>query len=933
MKILEHSNLQYLEGLLNSSYIGILVTNKNNNNLLVNQCLCEMFGYDDSELLGQDSAIFHISKESYTSFKKFSDELVMKKKTFGREYQFKHKNGSYFWGYVSGDRLKRNNEILWTIVDITKRINAEQKMTKLKDRIELAFIGYNAGVYEWNMLDNSAYYSPQWKKMLGYENIGLCANLSTWSDRVHPDDIEAVLLSVQQTIADKVEFIEAIHRLKHRNGQWIWILGRGIIQYNNAGQALRMVGIHTDITQQKAQEHRLLHQAQIIEQINDSVIATDLQGNITHWNRGSTQLLGYSESEVLGQHISIIYPTDDVDFIAENIKQVTLQGEYHVNVRLVKKSTEIIDASLSLSLLKDNNAQVIGLMGFAQDITERIKAEKKLADSNFNLQQYLDAIDNINIGLFVVDDDYHVRFMNKTMIDWFGDHTGEICYSSVVNLKQACSYCKLYDVIRHNKKVMYEPITPDGQVFNIVATSIRNSDGSVSKMEVLRNVTGRIKNQEHLLEQKEKFIHQAHHDALTGLPNRLLFNDRLGQSIENAKRNRKKIALLFIDLDHFKEINDSLGHDVGDKVLKVISKKLTKIIRQQDTLARLGGDEFTIILEDLKQGQDASILAQKIIKSLTVPVNVDGNTLYVSSSIGISLYPNDGDSAQNLLKYADSAMYKAKAEGRNNFQFYSAEMTEHAIERVVMEANFRAALKNNEFEVYYQPQINARKNKLTGMEALVRWRHPTMGMVLPAKFIALAETTGLIVELDRFVMKTAFKQFVQWYKKGLNPGVLALNLAAKQLKKEDFITTLKNTINEFKVNPEWLEFEITEGQIMLDPDDAIRVLKQIGALGIGLAVDDFGTGYSSLSYLKKLPINKLKIDQSFVRDLPFDEEDSAIAKAIIVLAQSLNLKIIAEGVEKQNQKEFLVQHGCDHIQGYYYSKPLSEKEMEQYLRS
>ncbi|MEA2091392.1 MAG: EAL domain-containing protein, partial [Campylobacterota bacterium] len=570
-------------------------------------------------------------------------------------------------------------------------------------------------------------------------------------------------------------------------------------------------------------------------------------------------------------------------------------------------------------------------VGTVQDITERKEAQKRLEDTNYNLQHYIDAIDKLDIGLFVVNDDFTIRYMNNTMIKWFGDQNGKVCYSAIANLNEPCSYCKLHEVIHENKKVTYEPTTPDGQTFNIIATSIRNADGSTSKMEVIRNITDEKKAHEDLLEQKEKLHHQAHHDALTELPNRILFHDRLEQAIEKSKRKKNNVALLFIDLDHFKEINDSLGHKAGDEVLKVVTKRLKDIIRDEDTLARLGGDEFTVIIENLTQGEDASLLAQKIIKVLSEPIEMYENQFYVSSSIGISLYPEDGHSAQNLLKYADSAMYKAKAEGRNNFQYYSSEMTELAFERVVMEASFRAALEDEDFVVYYQPQIDAKSNSLIGMEALVRWKHQTLGIVSPAKFIPLAESIGLIVPLDRFVMKSAMRQIAKWYEDGLNPGVLALNLAVKQLGQKDFFTMLKSLMKETGCKAEWLEFEVTEGQIMTKPKEAIKVLNKISDMGIELAVDDFGTGYSSLSYLKKLPIDKLKIDQSFVRDLPDDEDDAAISKAVIALAKSLNLKIIAEGVETIEQKEFLIQNGCRNIQGYLYAKPMPSDEMEEFL--
>lgn len=455
----------------------------------------------------------------------------------------------------------------------------------------------------------------------------------------------------------------------------------------------------------------------------------------------------------------------------------------------------------------------------------------------------------------------------------------------------------------------------------------------IGVMGVSRDITKQKTIENELREQKSILDYQAHHDALTGLPNRILFNDRLVQSIEKAKRNNTKIALLFIDLDHFKEVNDSLGHDIGDEILKEVTHRLSKTIRDEDTVARLGGDEFTVILEELIQGQDVSSVATKILKSLAKSMNVNDNILYVSSSIGVSIYPDDGTSAQDLLKYADSAMYKAKDEGRNNFQYYNSTMTELALERVVMETSLRAALKNNELVVYYQPQVNGTTNKLIGMEALVRWQHPTMGLVSPAKFIPLAESTGLIIELDRYVMKTALTQVSEWYKEGLNPGILSMNLAVKQLDQEDFVSMFQQLIKETNCKEKWLELEVTEGGIMTHPEKAIVTLQAISDLGIEVAVDDFGTGYSSLAYLKRLPIDKLKIDQAFVRGLPDDEEDAGITKAVIALAKSLNLKVIAEGVETKEQKDFLVEHGCNNIQGYFYSKPIPAKEFENILKN
>lgn len=431
--------------------------------------------------------------------------------------------------------------------------------------------------------------------------------------------------------------------------------------------------------------------------------------------------------------------------------------------------------------------------------------------------------------------------------------------------------------------------------------------------------------------QKNALQYQATHDALTGLANRILFSERLEHAIKKSKERHSQMALLFIDLDHFKEINDSLGHEAGDEVLTIVTNRLHKTIQNEEVLARFGGDEFTVIIEGLQKAEEAMLLAEKILKVLSEPIALDHNELYVGCSIGISLYPDNGDTPQDLLKYADAAMYAAKNEGRNNVQYYTSEMTARALERVVMEASLRTGLKNEEFVVYFQPQVNGRSNTLNGMEALVRWQSPTVGLVSPAAFIPIAESTGLIVELDRFVMKSAMTQIALWNNEGLNPGILAMNLTMKQLQQNDFISFLTDLIATTGCREEWIELEVTEDQIMMNPDEAIEILREISRIGVKIAVDDFGTGYSSLSYLKKLPINKLKIDQSFVHGLPNDGEDSAITKAIIALAQSLNLEIIAEGVETREQKEFLVQNGCENIQGYFYSKPLPADKMKTVL--
>ncbi len=444
-----------------------------------------------------------------------------------------------------------------------------------------------------------------------------------------------------------------------------------------------------------------------------------------------------------------------------------------------------------------------------------------------------------------------------------------------------------------------------------------------------KNLEGKIQDRTKALEEMTNELQiLAYHDALTGLPNRVLLADRLEQAIEKAKRHNIGLALFFIDLDKFKEVNDSFGHEVGDNVLKTVAKNLNGIIRKEDTLARLSGDEFTIIMEELKRPEDALLLAEKILKVLKEPIQVNGLTLYISCSIGISLYDKTVKDAHDFLKYADTAMYIAKEKGRNNFQFYSSEMTELAYKHMTMKTNLRQAINNEEFVIHYQPQIDGHSNKLLGVEALVRWKHPTMGLLLPEDFIPLAEETGMIIEIDQWVIKTAMNQVSLWYKEGLIPGVLALNISIPQLESNNFLQGLEEDIKRYCFKPEWVELEVTERQMIKEPEGVIEKLDQISDLGINISIDDFGTGYSSLSLLKRLPIHRLKIDRSFVKDIPQDAESVAIIKAIIALAKSLNLDLIAEGVETSVQKDFLIDNGCTTIQGYYYTPPVPAEEMK-----
>ncbi|MBC2695791.1 MAG: EAL domain-containing protein [Desulfobacteraceae bacterium] len=446
-------------------------------------------------------------------------------------------------------------------------------------------------------------------------------------------------------------------------------------------------------------------------------------------------------------------------------------------------------------------------------------------------------------------------------------------------------------------------------------------------------------------EAKIRFL--AYYDVLTGLPNRQLFKEYSIRAIRMAQRDGTKLAIIFMDLDHFKRINDTLGHNAGDKLLEKISENMMVVIRASDivtridnesrsktSLSRLGGDEFTILLPDLTEIQQAATVAKRIIKCLSLPVKVAGRELYVTGSIGIAVYPDDGEDIDTLLKNADTAMYHAKDAGRNNFQFYAKYMNELTLSRLNMEAELKKALERNEFILYYQPQVEVATSTIVGVEALIRWEHPESGIVSPAEFIPIAEETGLIIPIGEWVLQTACPQMAVWHKAGFNSLRIGINLSSNQFRQGDIVKSIKNILATTGLDPQHLELEITESIIMHDVEEAIATLWKLKEMGLNLSIDDFGTGYSSMNYLKRFPLDTLKIDQSFIKDIMMDPNDQAITKATIGLARGLGLTTIAEGVETEEQLTFLRKQGCDQIQGYFFSKPVPTEKVEQlFLRS
>lgn len=421
---------------------------------------------------------------------------------------------------------------------------------------------------------------------------------------------------------------------------------------------------------------------------------------------------------------------------------------------------------------------------------------------------------------------------------------------------------------------------------------------------------------------KTELDHLAHHDVLTGLPNRILMNDRLAQALALARRSGKQLAVLFMDLDRFKHINDSLGHTVGDQLLQSVSQRLLGCVRHSDTISRQGGDEFVTLLPDIDHPEDAALSAQKMLMTIALPHLIDQHDLHIGASIGISIYPEDGLDAETLIKHADTAMFHAKDNGRNSYAFFEQEMTARAIARQTIEASLRLALERQEFVLHYQPKINLLSGMIVGIEALVRWQHPQRGLLEPAEFVPIAEDCGLILPIGRWVLREACLQARAWQDAGLPLITIAVNTSALEFRAGDFLEYLRATLDESRLEPRYLELELTESILMRDAASADSVLHALADLGVKLAVDDFGTGYSSLSYLRQFPINTLKIDRSFVNQITRNPDDAAIVSAVIGMGKSLRQLVIAEGVETAEQVAFLLAQHCDEGQGYFFGRPV-----------
>jgi len=710
-------------------------------------------------------------------------------------------------------------------------------------------------------------------------------------------------------------------------GARIDVLATSSFVRDDSGDPVGIVYAATDVTERRRAEQALRE--------SEHRYRTLFEGNpLPMWvydyetlsfiavNDAAVQHYGYAKDEFLRMTIEDIRPPEEIPMLRGVLDTRRDRNDPRV-FRHRKRNGEVFDAEVtSFEFLSAGRRSRLVI---AVDVTERRRAEERLRESE---ERYRLLFERNLAGVYRSTIDGRILDGNDAIARMFGYHDRE-------DLLAQTAYSLYYSSEERNR--LMSRVKENGAVSN-VEVRMRRRDGT--PVWVIENMTlldggvleGTIVDITDRKTAQEQMEYQAYHDALTGLPNRLLFKDRIDIALAHAKRHRTAAAVMFLDLDQFKLVNDSLGHTVGDALLQEVATRLVLSIRADDTVARMGGDEFTILLTDVKDPGASAVVAQKLLDAVSQPMLIEGHELYVTTSIGIARSPEDGIDAETLLKRADGAMYRAKEAGRNNFQFAKDTSTEMTSERLLIERSLHHAFEREEFVVHYQPMTNLLTGNVVGAEALIRWNHPERGLMSPDDFIPIAEECGLILPIGEWVLRTAVKQMKAWHPEH-GPLRVAVNLSARQFQQRDLTAMIERILTESDYPPELLDIEITESTAMQNADISLAVMKRLRQMGVRISIDDFGTGYSSLSYLKRFPIDTVKIDQNFVRDLSDTTNDGAIITAVISMARALNLRVVAEGVETEAQLAFLRRENCEVVQGFLHSRPVSAAEFETSLRA
>ena len=844
---------------------------------------------------------------------------------YAREFRVIWPDGSVHWiagrGEFTYDGEGRPVRMRGVVLDMTAQKQAETALRSSEEHFRTIFEQATDGILvsdiKGHLLDaNSAIC-----QMLGYSRDELLK--MTNADIVVPDEVERIQPETYRLLDGGVVHSEWHIRRKDGSVRLVEVSAKQLPD-GHLQAFLRDISERT----QAAEQMQKLSSA--IEQTADSVMITNRDGIIEYVNPAFEITTGYRSADALGRKPDIIKSgLQDAAFYEELWTKI-LNGESFrgVFINRRKDGSQYYEEK-TITPLRDSEQRITHFVSTGKDISERIHAEDSVRASEEHLRTIIDTEPEC-IKLLAQDGaliDINAAGLAMIEADSLDQVVGQYLTTLLLPEHREAFQELSKNVFRGHKGMLtfeIEGLKGTRRWLETHAVPMTTRTGKTVLLGITRDITERKT-------AEERLSYLVHHDELTGLPNRTLFNDRLNQALIDAERHGRLVALAFLDLDRFKNINDTLGHEAGDMLLQGVAERLLQAVRRGDTVARLSGDEFTIVFADLAHVDDAARVAQKILDALSKPLPIAGRDLFISASLGLTLYPMDSRDSQELLRNADIAMYRAKEQGRNNFQFYTSEMTSKAFERMSIETALRRALENDELTMHYQPIVDGRNGKVIAVEALIRWQNGAKGMISPMQFIPVAEETGLIIPIGEWVLQTACAQLATWHAAGFLKLRMCVNLSVRQFRNLNLVATVGRALAASAVDPADLELEITES-IMVEEQVVVDTLRELNALGVHFSIDDFGTGYSSLSYLKRLPIDTLKIDRSFVMDIPNNADDAAIAQAIIALAQSLGMRVVAEGVESLEQNRFLQQNGCDAMQGYYFSKPLSAEDLTRVLQ-
>jgi diguanylate cyclase (GGDEF)-like protein/PAS domain S-box-containing protein len=817
--------------------------------------------------------------------------------------------------------------------DITDRLQHENALLESEGRFRNAFDFAAIGMAIVSLTGQWSQVNQTLCQMLGYSESEL--KELTFQDVTHPADLEADLEHVGDLLHGKIRSYQMEKRYLHKDGHVVWVLLSGSLVRGRDGSPLHFVAQVQDINARKATELELAANRRFLADLIDAiplpltvkddnrrfVIVNEANGRFHR--RPAADFLGKLDSDFYSpERVSQIWAEDDaVDNDAPMEEEQSFETTAGELRWIIKHKRRIVSPDGRRWL-------IVALF----DITQRKLAEIALRQSEARFRALTEMSSDF---YWEQDENFRITSMSAGVEKSVGIdpqwHIGKTRWEVpgiLLTEKEWAAHKAILAAHQPFLDFTYERLGREGEsrYLSISGQPIFDAQG---KFTGYRGV-GKDVTAAKVAEARIQYL--AYHDSLTALPNRSSFSLILNPGIARARRDGSKLAVLFIDLDRFKNINDTLGHDAGDTLLREIGNRLRHCVRQADTVARLGGDEFVVLLQDISEPGHVAKVAQKILFEIASALDILEQEIRVTASIGISIYPEDGEDEQTLMKNADIAMYHAKQEGKNNFKFHSEKMDTHTLARLALESSLRRALDRNEFELYYQAKINLGTSRMAGMEALLRWRHPDLGMVPPTQFIPIAEEVGLIGSIGQWVIRSACQQNKAWQDLGYPPMRVAVNLSARQFTEENLVQSIAAILEETRLDPAWLELEITESMIMHNVATTMQKLTTLGDMGIRIAIDDFGTGHSSLAYLKRFPIDTLKIDPSFVSDLTRSTEDKTITAAIITMGKSLDLIVVAEGVETAEQLDFLRAHGCDEFQGYYAHKPMPAGEFARLLQ-